>query len=366
MVVVSFCAMNDLPLLHEAWIRQLQQEHWHLNTIYAGRKLKLPLFRIGRHMTRLGEWDPLVRTITIAEKHILSNPWTDVIATLKHEMAHQFVSEVMGVPQAAPHGPEFQKACAIFRIDSAASARPGELGSIDESGDERDRMLARVRDLLRLATSPNEHEAASAMRMAHKYLLKYNLDLAQLDRRLRYETRFLGKVSGRVQEWEYVLANILQEHFFVDVIHFASYDALANKHGTVLEVTGTRENLDGAEYAYHFVRNNAERLWLEHRRGHPRTGGTKLQYLAGLLRGFNRKLAEEKKGFEEERGLVWKGDPGLVEHRLYLHPRLRKISVGGVSRGDSFRAGEQDGRKMTIHGGVEARSESRGRLLPGT
>jgi hypothetical protein len=358
--------MNDLPLLHAAWILQLQSEHWILNGMYAGRRLKLPLFRIGRHSTRLGEWDPLTRTITIAETHILSNPWTDVIATLKHEMAHQFVSEVMGIPDAAPHGAEFQKACAIFRVHARASARPGELGSIDESEAERDRMLARVRDLLRLATSPNEHEAASAMRMAHKYLLKYNLDLAQLDRRLSYETRYLGKVAQRVQEWEYILANILQEHFFVQVIHYSSYDALAVKEGTVLEVIGTRENLDGAEYAYHFVRNNAERLWLDHRRAHPGMGGSKLQYLAGLLRGFQRKLAEEKKGFEEERGLVWKGDPGLDEHVRHLHPRLRRISCGGVSRGDSFRAGEQDGRKMTIHRGVEERSENRGRLLPGT
>ena len=357
--------MNDLPLLHEAWIRQLRNEYCQLNILYGGGKLKLPLFRIGSFSTRLGEWDPLTRTITIAGRHILSNPWTDVIATLKHEMAHQFVSEVMGIPDAAPHGPEFQKACAIFRIDPAASARPGELGQLDASDAERDRMLARVRDLLRLATSPNEHEAASAMRMAHKYLLKYNLDLAQLDRRLRYETRFLGKVSQRVQEWEYILANILQEHFFVDVIHFSSYDALADKEGTVLEVIGTRENLDGAEYAYNFVRNNAERLWLEHRRAHPGIGGTKLQYLAGLLRGFQRKLDEERKGFEEERGLVWKGDPGLEEHRRYLHPRLRKISCGGVSRGDSFRAGERDGRNLTIHRGVEGRSESRGRLLRG-
>ena len=358
--------MNDLPLLHEAWIRRLQHAHSQLNARYAGRKLKLPVFRIGGSSSRLGEWDPRTRTITIAERHILSNPWTDVLATLKHEMAHQFVSEVLRVPDAAPHGPEFRKACAIFRIDAAASARPGELGNIDESGAERDRMLGRVRDLLRLATSPNEHEAESAMRMAHKYLLKYNLDIAQLDRRLSYETRFLGKVTQRVQEWEYILSGILQEHFFVKVIHFSSYDAVTDREGTVLELVGTRENLDAAEYAYHFVRNNAERLWLEHRRANPGMRGTKLQYLSGLLQGFWMKLLEEKKGFEEERGLIWKGDPGLKEHVRHLHPHLRSVSCGGVSSSDSYHAGERDGRKMTIHRGVQDRSENRGRLLPGT
>ena len=53
-------------------------------------------------------------------------------------------------------------------------------GKLEDSATEKDRCLGRIKELLALAGSPNEHEAATAMRLAQKYLLKYNLEFGDL------------------------------------------------------------------------------------------------------------------------------------------------------------------------------------------
>jgi len=75
---------------------------------------------------------------------------------LKHEMAHQFVHEVLG-EQEAPHGPAFRATCARLGIDQ----RAGGLPQPAQSADQR-RLLERVHKLLALAQSDNQHEAEAA------------------------------------------------------------------------------------------------------------------------------------------------------------------------------------------------------------
>ncbi|MBI4602724.1 MAG: DUF2786 domain-containing protein [Planctomycetes bacterium] len=352
------------PFLQSAWIRRLRWHYDSYNYDYAGKRLKPPILRIGDSRDRLGEWDARTRAITISAHHILSHPWDTVLDTLRHEMAHQYVEEVLGLPGAPPHGEPFQRACRILRAEPSPAAAPGSLGRLDESSEERDKILSRVKELLALAGSPNEHEAANAMRMANKYLLKYNLDLAELERERRFGTRRLGSSSARIQEYEYTLGHILQDHFFVMVIWTNSYDPLRNMPGRVLEISGTPENLDVAEYVYRYVMDLREPLWREHCRSRE-ARGTRIQYLAGLLRGLQQKLDAQRKELKEDLGLVWLGDPALKEHYRYLYPRVSSIGLSGVRRSDGFHAGVSDGREITIHRGVEGAAVNRGTLLPG-
>jgi hypothetical protein len=351
------------PTLQEAWVRELRRFYDTFNHLYAGGKLRPPLIRLGCGTERLGEWNAASRTLTIAERHILTHPWESVLETLRHEMAHQFVTDVLGVPGAPPHGEQFQKACRILRASPEPGAGGAALGRLEGSDAERDRMLSRVRDLLQLARSPNEHEAASAMRMAHKFLLKYNLSLSDLQARRDYEVRHLGKCAQRIQEWEYTLAHILQDHFFVLVIWVYSYDPALDRRGRLLQVSGTRENCEIAEYVHRYIGNIAEPLWRAHRAARGEASGTKLQYLAGLLHGFLMKLELEKRQLKEEQGLIWLGDRGLDEFFHHLHPRIRHFSSTGVDRGEGYQAGVRDGKNLVIRRGIGGEAERRGRLI---
>jgi hypothetical protein len=214
-----------------------------------------------------------------------------------------------------------------------------------------------------MAGSPNEHEAATAMRLANKYLLKYNLSLNEGSYNPSYSVRHLGNSSPRIQEYEYTLARILQDHFFVQVVWVFSYDPLADKPGRVLQVAGTSENLEMAEYVYRYITGLIEPLWKTHRTR--AQGGTRLRYLAGLLRGFEEKLESQKVQLREEHGLVWKGDPLLKEFYRYMSPRLERRGSSGVRRGDDYAAGLRDGKEITLRRGVGGATERRGRLLEG-
>jgi hypothetical protein len=45
---------------------------------------------------RLGEWNRAQRTISISRRLVVQQPWGVVREVLKHEMAHQYVFEILG------------------------------------------------------------------------------------------------------------------------------------------------------------------------------------------------------------------------------------------------------------------------------
>src|SRR5690606_18958374 len=118
-----------------------------------------------------GRWVAEERTIEISRKLLVDHGWGALVEVLKHEMAHQFVDEVLGLADEAAHGPAFRQVCAERGFDARASGVPNAAQS-----DAQSRVLERVAKLLALAESPNEHEAQAAMNAAQRLMLKYNLE----------------------------------------------------------------------------------------------------------------------------------------------------------------------------------------------
>ncbi len=352
--------------LQLAWVRHLRWFYDLFNEQYVGGRLRPPIIKLGHSEERLGEWDQGRRALTIGIHHILTHRWEAVLDTLRHEMAHQYVHEVMQLPDARPHGPEFARACTMLCCDAACRASQDRLDLAHDSDSERDRIMLRVRELMALADSPNEHEAASAMRMAHRFLLKYNLSLSDLSDLPQYAVRYLGSSAARIQEYQYTLGHILQEHFFVLVIWTYSYDPSCDRLGRVLQVSGRPENIEVADYVYHYVVDLCDALWKEQRRRPRAERGTKLQYLAGVLDGLAEKLDRQRRQLKEEQGLVWCGDAKLRKFARRLSPRVSSVSGGGVSRGAGYYEGVVDGRKITIRRPIGGDRRDRGLALPGS
>ena len=59
--------------------------------------LQSPVFVLSDHATRLGQWHQATRTLEISRRLVLERTWPEVMGVLEHEMAHQFVDEVMVV-----------------------------------------------------------------------------------------------------------------------------------------------------------------------------------------------------------------------------------------------------------------------------
>ena len=332
--------------LRNIWSRKLSLWWQHYNEQYLLGALREPLLRLGRSQQQLGRWDGSIRTITISELHIKRDPWLWVMDTLRHEMAHQYVEEVLEVRNENPHGPAFREACKRLRC-LPKDADCNQLAGHELHKEEK--LARKLRKVLSLTSSPNEHEAEVALRKARFLMLKYNIDLVEMDAERQFEMRCLGQIKGRHMSYELWLASILNEFFFVEVIWAQSYDALRDRMGTVLQVFGTPCNLDMAEYIYDYLAQTIHGLWGSYRANRGINSNRERQcYFAGVLEGFYRKLQQQEKGMANTCALIWQGDCRLRTYYRYLNPRVRTNHWYGVSSTRTYRDGLTEGRRVTI------------------
>jgi hypothetical protein len=310
--------------------------------------------------TTLGCFRSDPRGIALSRALVLQRPWGEVQEVLKHEMAHQFVDEVLGVRDQTAHGPAFRRVCEERGIDPAASGAP----SLARSAGQGNRgVIQRVQKLLALAGSPNPHEAETAMRTAHRLMLEHNVQHVGGEQS-EYGYRHLGRATGRTTEAERALAGLLGEFFFVQPIWVSVFRVKDQKRVNILEITGRHENLAMAEYVHAFLLHSADALWKQHKRDHGITRDRDRQsYRAGVIRGFSDKLRAERTQ-QAGVGLVWVGDPQADRHFRRRHPRVHTVSRYSTERSEAAGHGRSAGRKLVLNRPLQTGTRARGRLLP--
>jgi hypothetical protein len=332
-----------------------------INGTFFRWELSSPAFHLSDVPSRLGRWVGESRLIELSRALLLEHGWCVLVEVLKHEMAHQYVDEVLGAPDDRSHGPAFRKVCEERGFDARAAGVP----SLKEVPDERARIIERIAKLLALAESPNEHEAQAAMGAAQRLMLKYNVDAISSGVSQSYTYRQLGEPTGRVSESARLLAALLGQYFFVEVIWVPVWRPLEGKRGTLLEVCGSLENVELAEYTYAFLVHTAERLWREQKRARGiRSDAGRQSFLAGVMSGFRDKLALERKK-PENQGLVWSGDPALGRFFRQRHPSIRHTRHRSRIGSSAYADGQAAGRDIVLHRGMGRGCEpGLPRLLP--
>ena len=335
--------------LETAALRVLRRSWTDLNWSLFRSRMRPPTLGLVDDRSRLGAWLRDSRTLVLARRLLAEHGWGAVVEVLKHEMAHQFVDEVLGLRDAAAHGAAFRQVCEERGIDARAAGRPAAGGP---PVGPRERVLERVARLLALAESPNEHEARAAAAAAQRLMLKYNLEAPRSGAELRYGHRHVGRVTGRTDAARRLLANILSEHYFVEAIWVPVWRAAEGKRGVVLELCGREENLELAEYVHSYLEGTAERLWADYRRtGRVRGNADRRTYLAGVLTGFAETLAAQGAASRAE-GLVWVGDRDLQRFLRRRYPRVRWTRHGGPRRTAAWSDGCAAGRGIVVRRGM--------------
>ncbi|MFO0650057.1 MAG: DUF2786 domain-containing protein [Polyangiales bacterium] len=346
--------------LEAAALRALGREWEHCNWTYFRSVMRKPTFGLVDTRAQMARWVRTARHIEFARPTLLDHPWGVVVEVLKHEMAHQYVDEVLGRHDETAHGPAFRKVCDDRGFDARAAGIPTAAGA---RGAEETAVLERIRKLLALAESPDEHEAQAAMNAAQRLMLKYNLDAVTKRVPGSYGYRHLGVPSGRVDESQRMLAVILSEHFFVETIWVPVWRVRDGRAGSVLEVCGSAENLEMAEYVHSFLHHTAEALWTLHKRRHRVDGDRdRRAYRAGVMSGFFEKLNAERAN-NKEKGLVWVGDPALEGFYRGRHPRIRMTRRAGSAGSDAHAHGREAGKSIVLRKGVSGGPSGGGGLL---
>ncbi|HEY0706647.1 MAG TPA: DUF2786 domain-containing protein [Polyangia bacterium] len=330
-----------------------------INFSHFGSQMKRPAFMLHDGADKLGLWNGARRTLSLGRMLIFEQPWAIVCEVLKHEMAHQFVDEVLGINDQAAHGPAFVEVCRQRGIDHSARGLPAEVAAAVED----ETILRRIGRLLALAGSPNLNEAESAMREAQRLMLKHNLDATAATARRGFSFRHLGSPRARVEAAEQILGGILAEHFFVEVIWVTAYAAMEGRQGRVLEVCGTPTNLEVAGWVHGYLLEAAERLWQDHKReARLRSDRERRRFRLGVMMGFREKLRKSAVAARSE-GLVYKGDPALTDYLRVRHPRQTTGRAIGFTASGVFEHGRKAGRNLVLRRPVHGSAESRGLLL---
>lgn len=373
---------NRTSELDRIWTQWLCREYDAANWYYR-LKLTRPLIRIDYSKSRLGSWDPLTRVITINGRAIVKYPWNEVVHILKHEMAHQIVSERTNSRERV-HGQAFQAACRRLGLpDWAAKASgdlPGEVPNWRDTSltENEQRLITKVQKLLALAASENEHEASLAMQRVREMYAKYNLEQIQEQVQAGMVTWVVSLRKRRTEAWETVILSLLSRHFFVRVIHIKQFDAQDCVEYAAAEVMGKRENVLMAEYVFRFLSQTLVALWQKQQPSFAvRNKGAALRrekrnYYLGVLKGFERQLdvsQEQSLGslgisHVETTALVKAIDLELERFVETKYPRTSKKSGSRFdTQSDAYQSGKNDGSKIRLHRPLEHHEGNRGLLL---
>ncbi len=338
--------------LERALLKALRETYAHLNGTYFDWSLKPPVFRLTDASQTLGSWVSATRGLELSRRLFVEHGWGITVEVLKHEMAHQYVDEVLSIVDQSAHGPAFRDVCRRRGIDARAVGLPGATGSAELP------ILDKITKLLALAESAEVHEAEAAMAAARRLMLKHNIE--SVTETTNYVFRHVGQPTGRTPEHVRVLAMILDQHFFVEAVFVPVWRPLEGKRGSVLEVCGALENVELAEYVYAFLCRTGERLWKSYRvENNVRSNRERRTFLAGVMFGFMSKLDRETKR-QASKGLVWAGDPKLRDFWRGRHPHVRTMRTTGNRRTAARDHGRAAGEQIVLHRGI-SRGSSGGR-----
>lgn len=359
------------PDLERLLLQALLRAWLSLNDDLFGGAMRPPLFFLdsGDSRRRLGEWRRSERRLTLSLPLVRERPWHVVRAVLKHEMAHQYVDEFLGVHDERAHGPAFVAVCGARHIDARAAGLPDDVGADDvhvglDGGavnDDAARVLRRVQKLLALAESDNLHEAENAANAAQRLMLEHNLLVVQRAGTRNYLTRRLGVPVTRMPAHEKMLGGLLAAHYFVHCIIARAYVPDLGDDAFFLELAGTAENLAMAEFVFHFLLRAGERALADEVKAGRLARADRRRFLAGFVAGFGDKLRAEQTR-QAAVGLVWTGDPDLLRHVRREHPRMSTSRVS-TTVDEAHAVGRSAGRDVVIARPVEAGTATRNLAL---
>ena len=338
---------------------------WVLSSSHR-KTMRPPLFSLSDMQDKWGSWSGKKREISLSRDLIYNHSWNAVCEVLLHEMAHQFTEEVFGVLHEPPHGPQFHKACYLLRANPKAS---GNYRTLDERMSQElsspeDKIMLRVKKLMALAESPNQHEAEAAMAKAHELIAKYNLDLWTQDDNRNFTSLFIGRPALRHPPEDYGLAHLLQDFYFVQGIWISSYVPEKGKMGRVLEVSGTIQNIQMASYVHDFVRRFIHSQWTEYNKERGLNRYRQTDFAVGIIEGFRSQLESQKEAKEKSQdplALMKMEDPLLIEYVAYKYPHTVKVKRGAASQDQSvMKDGKRVGKRLIISKGIANHGGNRG------
>lgn len=334
------------------------------------RRLTPPLFRLSDMTSMLGRWKSEKREICLGRHFAFTSPWGDIREVLLHETAHQLAEALCAANTETPHGESFRHACELIGADPSASGNLRPLSRRIAGGDglERSGIWSKIKKLMALSESGNEHEARAAMLKAHQLMARHNIDHIRFGNRRHYCSILVGEPALRHTRDTYLLAALITEFYFVQGIWISVYVVGKRKMGRALELSGTATNIQIAAYVYDYVKNHINASWNVYNTKQGLGKRRKTDFALGIIQGFRSSLASLKgKGSDvssRQQALAVIEDPELSRYLRRRHPstasfRKPAMTIDANVYGD----GERIGRQIVVARGIAEKSGYVGKMI---
>jgi hypothetical protein len=239
---------------------------------------------------------------------------------------------------------------------------------------ENEAVIKKIRKLLSLATSPNEHEAQVAAAKAQELLVRHNLTLQHIERKIEDYQPATFYEGGKRHPVLGLIIPLLEKFFFVRIVQIR--DRTTGKYGfgtgkkrgstTRFEMIGTEVNVKIAQYVADFLLEKFKLFWKNYQKETGCGIDQRTAYWWGIRKGLEEQLQAKREKVENEMGLVVVEDPGLQTAMTARHGKLTLSSTAGKIRSnEALEAGREVGRNLQINRGIEEQNKGRTFLLGG-
>ncbi|MBC7540427.1 MAG: DUF2786 domain-containing protein [Bacteriovorax sp.] len=312
--------------------------------------------------TRLGYFDSRSYELGLSKKLMYQAKDEVLKNIIRHELAHFMCYLLLG-PQIL-HGEEFHTACKSFgwgpEVYCAYANIDLENEKVSQSDEKTEKILARLKKLLALASSDNIHERELATLKANQLLLEHNLDLSKTrhdsDDEIVYVKRVLE--ATRKSAKHVAIYEILKTFFVSPVFN----------HGRgifYLEVIGDITSVELADYVAHFLDTELSVLWKQTQKENPRLKGksSKNSFFNGIAIGYIEKIEKQKSTLATGGDLV-AIEKNIQKNLRIVYPRIGHSSLsGGQHNAEAHNAGKTKGANLSIKPALNSGSSSKQFLL---
>lgn len=300
---------------------------------------------------QLGYFDHHSYQIAI-NKRLMYTAKQDVIKNiLRHEIAH-LISFLEYGRSISHHGIEYKEICKKFGWgkDVYLSQTNIELQNEKIEGDIiSEKVISKVKKLLQLASSDNQHEAELATIKANELLISHNISKLHIKAE-QEDTVYVNRViqGKRILAKHRAIHRIL-ETFLVRPIFSTS------SGNFYLEVTGDKVNVELANYVALFLDQQLDRLWLDTRKNYQNIKGptAKNSFMNGVANGYVSKIKTFQNKSSNSKDII-KIEKDLEKKISMIYKRLRSTGQSSTKSCNlSSALGEAAGKNLSIRPAIK-------------
>lgn len=219
-------------------------------------------------------------------------------------------------------------------------------------------VIEKIKKLLALANSSNEHEAALAAGHAQRLLAEHNLAMADIDAAHKPDKadKIETTVPKTLPKWLRHLSAGVSTAFDCQTVHYPATGKMV--------FIGVGADVEIASYTFSYLDRVVRKLCSSYMRHHVSAGIIgrnrelmKQSYLLGAASTITGRLREQKIQTPVTTGALVPVKEGLIKRAMSEIGNLRTVrSRKSYINADAYGKGQADGRQVGIHNGVGGES----------